>query len=987
MASAPAVKLQKATQKGLAQRALADTAKDASSSSIKVCVRVRPFIKEEISGDRSGGMCVCCIEMPTTTTTIMRKGETAREFEYDRCYWSHTKDHPLYATQQTLHDELGVTMLSHAFDGYNNCVFAYGQTGSGKSYSVVGSAGDDRGLLPRIVEGLFQKSAAMSKDSKMKMVVSVMEIYNEEIRDLLNIQAVSASQKKLDVRLHPTLGVTIPGLTEHPLDSCANVITIVHAGLDNRKVGSTAMNASSSRSHCIFTFKTSFVEPDGNTKSSQTHLVDLAGSERASRTGAEGDRLKEGAAINKALSTLARVIYKELAKAGVRKNPPFRDSKLTHVLKEALAGNSKTVMVAAISPSAVDYDETLSTMQFCRQVKMVQTKAVANTSNEKGIEAELRREAEMLRSKLAIAEANAGAGGGDPSSTGSAHVDEVLSKYGRGKVDLLVQKLEQTEQLSKFYGASYDEWLAEEKRKIQKSATVDPDQIERFRQQQANREDDGSASEHEDSDASADTAKDEFVLCNCLTREAAISDTIETFARGDDETNRISVTGPIARELLSALGGSRALPGEEEDEEVDDPQDLMDRAAAHKTKALAQCWRSCVEVESLALRVSRPGAPKLVLIPHVAIRPDEIDLTCEVIVSAEYNDDGEVIRELFHRAQLELLLKFLQDEAAGLNEGEHGTYDNAWEIAVARVTGRATRAEVKKMQADLSTAPRPSDVGRLGQTTEELRLELAQQQSATGRIESEASDTRAAHARLVSEESKELQRECNMVRRLESMAESQTVELEMQQFQLEAARREGAAASRLRAEAQALRSELGSAELRRSAARRGSEDAHASGDSLRSELGVLQRELSAMRRAAEEARVAEGQQAERELRMLQQQSGDAQRLRGELDQARAQLAAALSAVEVIDAQEPDADAAELVRRLQREGAALRKRCGEALSEAGALRSELGELQRELSDAQAAECQQAEQELRMLQCQSDETRSRRCSGSWQRPGSA
>lgn len=367
-------------------------------SKIKVCVRVRPFIREETEGDRCGGVTECCIAMPSKTRVEMTdRNKEMRGFDYDRCYWSHDKNHPLYATQQTLQDELGLTLLSNAMNGFNNCIFAYGQTGSGKSYSVLGGGGDQRGLLPRVVDRLFEAIAAMPTETVCKTQVSFIEIYNEQILDLLAPDQLNPP--KLEVRQHPVLGTFIPGMTDPAVSTAAAVMELIEYGTQNRKTSATAMNESSSRSHCIFKFTVQQVELNGEAKMSQTNLVDLAGSERAGRTKATGDRLKEGAAINQSLSTLARVIS-ELAKNTKRANPPFRDSKLTYILKECLSGNSKTIMMAAISPSLTDYDETLSTMKFAQSVKNVQTKAVSNTHNSQGIEVQLRQELDDLKAQL-----------------------------------------------------------------------------------------------------------------------------------------------------------------------------------------------------------------------------------------------------------------------------------------------------------------------------------------------------------------------------------------------------------------------------------------------------------------------------------------------------------------------------------------------------------------------------------------------------------
>eukprot|EP00929_Paragymnodinium_shiwhaense_P040645 TRINITY_DN21193_c0_g1_i1.p1 TRINITY_DN21193_c0_g1~~TRINITY_DN21193_c0_g1_i1.p1 ORF type:complete len:817 (-),score=232.89 TRINITY_DN21193_c0_g1_i1:98-2548(-) len=419
------------------------------SGSIKVCVRVRCFIREELEGSRSGGQTELCISMPTKTTVIMFGNGQERNFEYDRCYWSFSKDHPLYADQQTLQSELGMGMIRNGMNGYNNCIFAYGQTGSGKSFSVLGGKGEARGLLPRVCEALFVEIAGFPKDITAKTLVSFVEIYNEGVFDLLAQRKPGEQAQALQVKAHPTLGTVIPNLTEAAVADAEAVLGLVDYGTNMRHVSATAMNATSSRSHCIFTFKLNIVDAKG-AKMSSTNLVDLAGSERAGRTAAQGDRLKEGAAINQSLSTLARVIS-ELAKGKKAKNPPFRDSKLTYILKESLSGNSKTVMMAAISPNLLDFDETLSTMKFAQSVKLVQTSAVANlkTSGTQEIAADLQAEMDAMRAQLLAAEKDQSA---------SVQMKEELQ-----------QQLDMQEYLVKigqgFFGDDWEQMLAAEKRR------------------------------------------------------------------------------------------------------------------------------------------------------------------------------------------------------------------------------------------------------------------------------------------------------------------------------------------------------------------------------------------------------------------------------------------------------------------------------------------------------------------------------------------
>mmetsp|Transcript_127155 Transcript_127155/g.317552 ORF Transcript_127155/g.317552 Transcript_127155/m.317552 type:complete len:890 (-) Transcript_127155:390-3059(-) len=376
----------------------------ADPSNIKVCIRVRPFAARE-QGE------TCIVDMPTKEQVLINSAgggvNDSRNFKFDRAFSSHCSADPLYASQETLMEELGNDVLENAFDGFNNCLFAYGQTGSGKTHSMLGGEGDQRGLLPRILEGLFQRIAAQDKGSvSFQCKISYLEIYNENIRDLL-VPLDERSKTKLEVHHHPKLGVYVPGLSEVAVTTLDEVRKLLDFGQKSRVVAATNMNATSSRSHCIFIF---FLEKEsqtitGSTETKETlrscvNLVDLAGSERQAKTKAEGARLKEGAMINKSLSNLAAVISKLSAASqspSANDHVPFRNSKLTHLLQESLSGNSKTVMVAAISPAKSNLDETLSTLRFAQTCKSVKTRAARNQESTQSIVEALKAEIEQLR--------------------------------------------------------------------------------------------------------------------------------------------------------------------------------------------------------------------------------------------------------------------------------------------------------------------------------------------------------------------------------------------------------------------------------------------------------------------------------------------------------------------------------------------------------------------------------------------------------------
>lgn len=303
--------------------------------------------------------------------------------------------------------ELGEAVLANAFEGFNNCLFAYGQTGAGKTHSMLGGEGDQRGLLPRVLEALFNKIENAEPDVKFTTKVSYLEIYNDNLRDLL-VPVDQRTKSELKVLSNAKMGTFVAGLREVEVTKYGEVRPLIDFGQKTRTVAATSMNATSSRSHCIFTFnleKEKGVGQNKRTTRAEVNLVDLAGSERQSKTEATGQRLKEGAMINQSLSTLAAVINK-LAEISAGKKlkgsdfVPFRNSTLTMLLKESLSGNSKTVMVAAISPARCNLEETYSTLRFAQTCKKITTKVVKNQDSRQQVVDNMKTEIEKLKADL-----------------------------------------------------------------------------------------------------------------------------------------------------------------------------------------------------------------------------------------------------------------------------------------------------------------------------------------------------------------------------------------------------------------------------------------------------------------------------------------------------------------------------------------------------------------------------------------------------------
>ena len=380
--------------------------------SVQVGVRVRPFNTREKDNNS-----ICVIEMNGNQTVIKDELGQPRTFTFDHSFWSHDcyieqpngylapDDSGKYADQAFVYNALGKQILDNAWEGYHCCLFAYGQTGSGKSYSMVGY-GENKGIVPISCEEIFKRIESNTNDNiHYEVEVSMLEIYNEKVQDLLvpiNKRPIGG----LKIRESKALGVFVADLTKYPVSSYQEISEKMDEGYQNRTIGSTLMNNTSSRAHTIVTIEFTQVQTVGKTKSekkSRINLVDLAGSERANSTGATGARLKEGCNINKSLLVLGNVINTLADKAlGKKKDvlPPYRDSALTRILQNALGGNSKTVMICALSPASINYEETLSTLRYADRAKKIQNKAVINESEHDKTVRLLKEENDDLKKKI-----------------------------------------------------------------------------------------------------------------------------------------------------------------------------------------------------------------------------------------------------------------------------------------------------------------------------------------------------------------------------------------------------------------------------------------------------------------------------------------------------------------------------------------------------------------------------------------------------------
>ena len=442
---------------------------------VKVAVRCRPM-----SGKETARGCNSIVEILGNSLVIHSPDSSSEDktFTFDYVYGGDS-------TQQMVYNDLGRPIITQALDGFNGTIFAYGQTGSGKTFSMMGYE-EQKGIIPQLNDDLWVKiqekinklneqiaeqQAALTNatqsekekakpDMKFMITVSFLEVYNEDIKDLLN-----PSDKKLKIHESPQLGIYVDGLCELVVRDAADVMRLIYQGTAVRHVAATQMNDQSSRSHSVFTIKIEQRTVTNLSDSRQreqmvkakVNLVDLAGSERAGKTGATGATLKEGANINKSLMTLGNVI--NLLAEGVNKKNgtrviPYRESKLTRLLQESLGGNSATIMIASISPADYNYQETVSTLKYANRAKSIENAVTRNEDSSERMIRDLQQQIEALKAQLAASAS--GAVPGAVESTGDSELtqqqiamNEELQKKLKEMEESQLSAWEEKERLSK----------------------------------------------------------------------------------------------------------------------------------------------------------------------------------------------------------------------------------------------------------------------------------------------------------------------------------------------------------------------------------------------------------------------------------------------------------------------------------------------------------------------------------------------------------
>ncbi|TKS76345.1 Kinesin-like protein KIF3C [Collichthys lucidus] len=444
--------------------------KNKSSESVKVVVRCRPLNRKEESNGPAGGI----VQMDLRLGQVILRNPRApasdpqKTFTFDAVYDASSK-------QRDLYDESVRPLIDSVLAGFNGTIFAYGQTGTGKTYTMQGAWMDPekRGVIPNAFDHIFTHISRSQSDKQYLVRASYLEIYLEEVRDLLDPKHGTA--RALELRESPESGVYVRDLTSCVCKSIKEIEEVMNMGNQARAVGATDMNEHSSRSHALFliTVECSQPGPDGrkHIRVGRLNLVDLAGSERQAKTGVQGERLKEAAKINLSLSALGNVI--SALADGRSSHVPYRDSKLTRLLQDSLGGNAKTVMVATLGPSSQHYDETLTTLRYANRAKNIQNQPRVNEDPKDALLREFQMEIARLRAQLnhrkwrskqkkEQVDGEAWERDEDEESEGEEEEEEVVEKDAEDYVKLEEQRLEMEKEAIR--GDQF--MLAEEKQRL-----------------------------------------------------------------------------------------------------------------------------------------------------------------------------------------------------------------------------------------------------------------------------------------------------------------------------------------------------------------------------------------------------------------------------------------------------------------------------------------------------------------------------------------
>ncbi|XP_037086558.1 kinesin-like protein KIF3A [Pollicipes pollicipes] len=546
----------------------------ADKDNVRVAVRVRPLNETEVTNGCRSAVEVNALSgaVSLRTPAAAAASEPAKTFTFDVAFGPDSKQFDIY-------NQVARPIVENVLEGYNGTIFAYGQTGTGKTFTMEGvrSVAEKKGIIPNSFAHIFGHISKAAGDTKFLVRVSYLEIYNEEVRDLLG----KVQSQRLEVKERPDVGVYVKDLSAFVVNNADDMDKIMTLGNKNRSVGATNMNEHSSRSHAIFTTTVERSERglDGqnHVRVGKLHLVDLAGSERQSKTGATGQRLKEATKINLSLSTLGNVISALVD--GKSTHVPYRNSKLTRLLQDSLGGNSKTVMIANAGPADYNYDETLSTLRYANRAKSIKNSAKINEDPKDALLRQFQKEIEELRRRLEEEE-----GGGD-SDSGSAEESGGEEAAADGS-----PRRRRPRRLTEEQVAEVQAQLAEDRRRLQQEKGMAEAERRRLKQQ---------VDQHEKELAQAQRAHDQLAEKLALLEKKIIVGGVNLLERSEEQQRLLEES---ARELERRQQNERQLQQalqmkEAERLDIEERYSSLQEEAVGKTKKLRKVWQLLLEAK------------------------------------------------------------------------------------------------------------------------------------------------------------------------------------------------------------------------------------------------------------------------------------------------------------------------------------------------------------------------------------------------------
>lgn len=422
--------------------------KPNAREAVKVAVRLRPFSKKEAASKYKQ---VVRIDQANASCYITNPQNDDVQYTYDFAF-------PEYCTQEEIYESTSAPIVDGVLQGINGTIFAYGQTGTGKTYTMDGDltkGSKDRGIVPRAFEHIFDYMAANADSHKFSVTVTYLELYNEQIRDLLS----KNDQGKLAIHEDQTRGFYVKGITTRTVTSFDEIVALQHEGQSRRSTRATNMNESSSRSHSILAVNIETlteIEGSQHVRSARLNLVDLAGSERIAKTGAEGVGIIEGAAINSALMVLGNCISALTSPSQRAVHVPYRDSQLTKLLRDSLGGNARTLMIATLGPADYNFSESMSTLRYAERAKKIQNKPKVNMDPKDALLMQYQEELERLQAQVK----------GGPNVSKAPTEEEI--KAMEAKLEKQRQELSEASHLAKEEREELEKKIEERRKKLDK---------------------------------------------------------------------------------------------------------------------------------------------------------------------------------------------------------------------------------------------------------------------------------------------------------------------------------------------------------------------------------------------------------------------------------------------------------------------------------------------------------------------------------------